>query len=631
MADPNPAAVAVLSRLSGECAALSDRLTAMAGELTELQSAFGVAVPAQPATPPPVLPQPAVPQPAMPYPAQPVAAYPAAQYPSRREGWAPPTVAYQPFPSTPSAPKPPRPDRGSGWVGKLLAVAGVGVTLIGVALLLVLAAQAGILRPEIRVIGGAVLAGALVAGAIRFNRRPGGRTGAIALAATGVAAAYLDVIAVCTIYGWIPAPVALLLAFGLAGAGMVLARRWDSQALGLLVLIPLTVLAPIVTDGLDLRLIGFMLIASAASLPFQLAKNWGWIFAARTVAVTLPLLAGLAGVHRTAEHAWLIGGACALAAALALAGALLVLPTVTNRVAIALWTVVGTLPVLVAPAGVGKTAAVLMLFVLAVTLLTIVALAHRLPGVPGPVATIWSALAAAAMMIAAVVLFDGPVRVAVILALALLVALAAERVSSARWISVAVGAFGFLGYLAYVPPEHLVRAHELDGGPATAVLVSSVLLIGCVAVQLLAYARSAAAATAPDGTRADLRPWFVMGGAVVLYAVTAFMVVAGVLIGGTEGGFLAGHVLATICWVIAAAVLLVLALRIRDAGTRNALVTGGMTLTAAAMAKLFLFDLGTLDGIFRVIVFIVVGLILLAMGAGYARTLAQQDSERVDR
>ena len=43
------------------------------------------------------------------------------------------------------------------------------------------------------------------------------------------------------------------------------------------------------------------------------------------------------------------------------------------------------------------------------------------------------------------------------------------------------------------------------------------------------------------------------------------------------------------------------------------------------MAKLFLFDLGTLDGIFRVVVFIVVGLALLGMGAGYARLLEKQD------
>ncbi len=46
------------------------------------------------------------------------------------------------------------------------------------------------------------------------------------------------------------------------------------------------------------------------------------------------------------------------------------------------------------------------------------------------------------------------------------------------------------------------------------------------------------------------------------------------------------------------------------------------------MAKLFLFDLGTLDGIFRVAVFIVVGLILLGMGAGYARLLEKQDKQQ---
>ncbi len=49
------------------------------------------------------------------------------------------------------------------------------------------------------------------------------------------------------------------------------------------------------------------------------------------------------------------------------------------------------------------------------------------------------------------------------------------------------------------------------------------------------------------------------------------------------------------------------------------------------MAKLFLFDLGTLDGIFRVVVFIVVGLVLLGMGAGYARLLEQQDQQQDQR
>ena len=37
-----------------------------------------------------------------------------------------------------------------------------------------------------------------------------------------------------------------------------------------------------------------------------------------------------------------------------------------------------------------------------------------------------------------------------------------------------------------------------------------------------------------------------------------------------------------------------------------------------------MFDLATLDGIFRVAAFIVVGLVLLGMGAGYARSLADR-------
>ena len=59
---------------------------------------------------------------------------------------------------------------------------------------------------------------------------------------------------------------------------------------------------------------------------------------------------------------------------------------------------------------------------------------------------------------------------------------------------------------------------------------------------------------------------------------------------------------------------------------RSLPIGGGMALVAAAVAKLFLFDLGALDGIFRVVVFIAVGLVLLGTGTGYARLLAQQDS-----
>ena len=190
----------------------------------------------------------------------------------------------------------------------MLAVAGVAVTLIGVVLLLVLAAQAGILRPEFRVAGGAVLAAALVAAAWWLYARPGGRVGAIALAATGVAAAYMDVIAVTAIYHWVPAPVGLVVAALIGGGGLTLARRWDSQHLGLLVLVPLIGLAPVVTDGITLLLVGFMLALSAASLPVQLGKDWIWMHAARTVASTFPLLVALAAVYFDSRRRSVAGG-----------------------------------------------------------------------------------------------------------------------------------------------------------------------------------------------------------------------------------------------------------------------------------------------------------------------------------
>jgi uncharacterized membrane protein len=114
---------------------------------------------------------------------------------------------------------------------------------------------------------------------------------------------------------------------------------------------------------------------------------------------------------------------------------------------------------------------------------------------------------------------------------------------------------------------------------------------------------------------------------VALYGITMLAVTAGVLLGGEVQGFFAGHVTATICWVTLAAAVFRYAARVPRA-QRSLPIGGGIALVAAAMAKLFLFDLGTLDGIFRVVVFIVVGLALLGMGAGYARLLAQQDDRQ---
>ena len=510
------------------------------------------------------------------------------------------------------------PERSEGWIGKVLAVAGVTVTLTGVVLLLVLAAQAGILRPEFRVAAGMVLAAGLVGVGWWLYRRPGGRVGAIALAATGVAAAYMDVIAVTTIYDWVSAPVGLALAAAIGGGGLMLARRWNSEQLGLLVLVPLVGLAPAITDGVTLLLIGFMLALSAAALPVQFGRDWVWLYAARTAAATLPLLIALAATSIDGRHDLVLALTCGLAAVLALAGGVLVLRWSTRPAATAVLAAGGVLPVLCVAAAVDRVIAALMAAAVAAALVAIVAVGDRVPGVSAVVRQVWSVLAAVAALICVLVAFDGPVAGPLLLAMASVVAVAGSRHGVTRWIAVGLAAAGGVIYLDSAGPGTLVEATKLSAGLTVSVLIGSVMAIASAAA--ISWAWSA------DG-EADqevVRLVWVTGAAAAGYAVTVFAVTAGVAIGGTGAGFFGGHMAATICWIAVAAGLLGYAAR-RPKAQRSLPIGCGMALVVAAMAKLFLFDLGTLDGMFRVAVFIVVGLALLGMGAGYARLLNQQD------
>lgn len=585
---------AVIARLSADFAAISQQMARLAGDLTTLDRLLSaeppVAVPAP--APPPVPTPPPVPAPVWP------------QYPPQYQAhYAPP-----PRPPAPVV----KPPRDEGWIGKLLAVAGVAVTLIGVVLLLVLAAQAGILRAEIRVVAGAALAVALVAAAAWLNRRPGGRVGAIALAATGVAAAYMDVIAVTTIYHWAPAPVGLVIAAVIGGGGLALARRWNSEHLGVLVFVPLLLLAPVVTDGITLLLVGFMLALSAASLPVQLGKDWIGMHSARTAASTVPLLVALVAAHFGVDNGPWLAGACGIAALLAIVGALILLPHTRNHALMALLTAAGVLPVLCAAMAVDRVMAALMAAVLSATLLAIVLIGARLTGTDGIVRQIWAVLSAISALIAVLVAFDGEVAVPLLLAIAVVVGVAGRRDATARVVAVGFATVGAAIYLAYAWPSTLITPTETSAPDAVSTLIASLLLVTFAAVFAWSRGRDSGAWAA--------------AAVVAVYALTVFTVTAGVLIGGQGGGFFAGHMAATICWIALAAALFVYAARLPRAD-RSLPIGGGLALVAAAMAKLFLFDLGTLDGIFRVAVFIVVGLVLLGMGAGYARLLEKQDQQ----
>ncbi len=577
----------VLARMSSDLAAISAYMNRVSMDLGEL----GRLLDQRPVAAPPPVPAPA----AAPAP-RPVVAAPVPSVSA-------PAVAV---------------DRSEGWIGKALAVAGVAVTLTGVVLLLVLAAQAGILRPGFRVAAGAVLAAGLVGTGWWLHRRPGGRVGAIALAATGVAAAYFDVIAVTTIYAWVSAPLGLALAAVIGGGGLLLARRWQSEHLGLLVLVPLIVLAPVVTDGISLLLIGFMLALSAAALPVQFGRDWLWLHAARTVAPTVPLLIALISASIDGRHDLPLAVTCALAAVLTLGSALFVLRWSARPAAVAAMTAGGVLPLLCVSAAVDRVVAALMVAALAAAVVAIVALADRLPGVSVAVRRAWSVLAAVAALIAVLVAFEGPVAGPVVLAMAAVIASAGRRHGVTRWIAAGFAVIGGGIYLNSAGPDILVHATKMTPASTLSVLIGSVLAIAAAVAIAWAWSMDR------EADREVLRLVWAAAGVVAAYTFTVFAVTAGVAIAGTGAGFFGGHMAATICWIAAAAGLLGYAAR-RPKAQRSLPIGGGMALVAAAMAKLFLFDLGTLDGIFRVAVFIVVGLALLAMGAGYARFLSQQD------
>ncbi|MCV7069717.1 DUF2339 domain-containing protein, partial [Mycobacterium rufum] len=448
-----------------------------------------------------------------------------------------------------------------------------------------------------------------------LSSRPGGRVGSVALAATGIAAAYMDVIAVTAIYDWVPAAAGLVLASCVAGGGLTLARRWDSQQLGLLVLVPLIVLAPVITDGITLLLVGFLVALSAAALPVQIGKDWVWLHGARTAAASLPLLLALVVRHIDGRHdLWLAGG-CGIAALLALVGAVVVLPGTANRAAVALLSAAGVSPLLCVGLAVDRVVAALMIAALSAAVLTLVLFGDRLPGVLGVARQVFSALSAVAALIAVTVGFDGPVAGPVLLAMAAVTAVAGRREPVARWAALGFAVVGASVHLVVSPLSALFTPTGVSAATGASTLVSSVLL---------AVATVAIVWSLPGRERA----LWACAAAVVAYAVTSLTVTAGVLIGGTGHGFYAGHMIATICWIAMAAAVFGYAVRLPRAD-RSVPIAGGLGLVGAAVTKLFLFDLGTLDGMFRVAVFIVVGLVLLGMGAGYARLLDRQDRQVV--
>ncbi|TCK00606.1 putative membrane protein DUF2339 [Nocardia alba] len=524
-----------------------------------------------------------------------------------------------------------------GVISRVLAVAGVGVTLVGVLMLLVLAAQAGFFGPVARVIAGAAFSVVLVGIGWRVFGRPGGRVGGIAMVATGIAGLYLDAVAVTGYYRWVPVGVGLAVALVVALVGVGIAVRWQSQPLAVGVVVGAAILSPALTT--ELLLLGFLVVLQSAGVPVQLRRDWPVLHVVRTLPVVLAVLgmAALSGLEGaiSGEQAHQRQGllvAAIAGAVVGLVGALLAVRRRPGDITASITIALTALPVLatatlfdrVVSASVTAVLAAVLLGLAATTLIPRRPTEGSAPVRPARHTALVAGLTGAVALLQTCTMATGghprllPTTLFAV-ALAFLAVAAASRTRVAAGLGLAFALLGGLVMLAIATPETLALQRLAVAGLDVATAVAAVVGLGVAAM---------VAWTVPRLPRCD-DPALVTGVWIAvsiagLYYVLVAAVSLGVSSGGADG-FIIGHSLATIVWMVVATGSLFYGLRrlASSPAVAKVCLVSGLLVAAAALAKLFLFDLATLSGLVRVIAFLAVGILLLLTGTRYARAFAE--------
>lgn len=517
----------------------------------------------------------------------------------------PPRGSVPPPPPQATAPASNRPWWRQSAIAALLAVAGAGITLIGVAFLVALAIQLGIFGPVPRVVAGALLAAGLVGAGMLVAHRQRSTAGALGLVATGLAAGYLDVIAVTAVYDWVPAPVGLVVAAAIAGVGLGLTRRWGHQLLGVITVLGAALLAPFVGHESGLLTAAFLVVLTLATWPAQLGRQWPWLETARVVPASLIItVIALADGRTTA-----VGALSVVFAATVTVTS--VIGTRSQRLPsqVGIFAAVASMPVAAAAIVADQWPGGLLLVALTALHVGAAALSHSSVALEHRLREISLTVAGGAGLLAVIRLLDGSAwtaaalaAVGLVWALAALVFRGGAVAVTAGWIA-ALLALGSSVLLPSMISARIAADLRLVDLVFLALLVAIMVTLAVVAARIPAIASTLVPTTGAVALVA-------LGGAVI-----TGLTLVGRQAGAAETGFLAGHAAATVLWLVVAAALLVIGSR-RSNGLAAA---GALVLTAACIAKLVLFDLASLDGLARVAGFILGGVILLAMGAYYAQ------------
>ncbi len=645
---PSPERV---SAIAAELGLVSRRLSDLGAELAawRVQEQPGAGRPATGIEPPPHVPSGGYPYPGVPGASEPRAPYPGpapqtpaplasaplppAPFPSAPLPSAP--LPSAPFPAAPlpSAPFPaaplpqPAPRRtGRAWLAslsgaRLLAWTGAGVTLLGVVLLLALAAARGWFAPPVRVSAGAVLGLGLVALGMRLHRRDTARVGALAVTGTGIATLYLVVAAATALYGYLPAVAGLLLALVVAACGLALADRWRAELLGNGAVVGAALLAPVVTQRLTPLLVALVLVLQVAATAVALRRRWPVLAG---IAALSPVLYGtlVAALADPADRWATVAATAAVLVVTVVGAAWTVRPEpLPQGLRIGL-VVAGPLPALTFAAVSGDVPGAVLALAAAVLLFAVAAL----PGRDHVLRVVALAAGAVALFEATTVAFDGNAETAALLGqgVVLLAVAAALRSRPALVVGAIVGATGVLAAVAVQVPLEALASYPAPPF-VLGITVQRQALVAGVAMSLLVLAAAVAALVASArvgllGADARAARLWAPVGLVGLYGAAGLVISLALLVSPSRTGFVTGHAVVTVSWVVVALVLLARGVR------RPALRVAGLVLVAAAVAKLLLFDLVALDGLARVAAFLGAGLLLLAAGTRYARLVAEAES-----
>jgi len=527
-----------------------------------------------------------------------------------------PEPASEPRRSARSLPSRPELDLEELLGGRLLAWVGGLAVLLGIVFFVAMAVRNGWIDEPTRVLLAFLGSGALVGVGLYLFVTQGRTQAALAAVASGLAGLYASDVAATRLYDLV-SPVVGLASAGVIGAlGTAIAIRWQTRlvgALGILGAIGSPVLVGAETSGATLA---FMAIALVAAVAVLLWQRWEWLAAGAFVLSAPQLVVWLEDNYE--ERLVLTLAVLALFWALYVVAAIgyeLRVPVSTLRASSAM--------LLLGDAVLTAGAGWLMLrdrdYDDRATAWVIgAALAYLLLGGFGfrcrmsrEIAALVVAVGIGLTAIAAALALDGP---ALVVGWSVEAAVLAWVASVTRERRALVGTAVFLG---------LAAAHILTIEAEPDSLGQGVEDLGETAIALVVFAAAAfvAARFLPDDARflnAELGLKTVVeaaGAAAVVYLGSVAIVD---LTREAETASEPGQtpqVLLSAYWALLGFGLLLYGLLRNERRLRLA----GFALLAVAIAKVFVFDLSTLESIYRVLSFIALGVLLLAAAFAYQR------------